>query len=212
LYTGGSYDNASVKAAIDTLKAAYENLLKTTDVVKATGIKITNEFGAKKLQIAAGKKVALYAEVLPANATYKTVTWESSNTKVATVDAKGVVTIAKKAGGKNATITAKAENGTVVASVKVYAMKGAVKKVAVKGKKTVSLKANKSVTLKTKVTKAKKSNAKLMWTSSNPDLATVNAKGKVKVAKTAKKGQRVTIIAKSTDGTNKQAKFTIKIK
>ena len=39
-----------------------------------------------------GKKVKLKATVAPSNATDRNVTFTSSNTKVATVNAKGVVT------------------------------------------------------------------------------------------------------------------------
>ena len=60
---------------------------------------------------------ALIADVLPADATDKTVTWTSSDPTVATVDASGNVT--PKAKG-TATITAKAGDLTATSSVYVY--------------------------------------------------------------------------------------------
>lgn len=60
-----------------------------------------------------GDSLSLVATVLPSNATNKNVTWSSSNTSVATVDAKGMVT-GKKAG--TATITARTASGSKTAT------------------------------------------------------------------------------------------------
>ena len=90
-------------------------------------------------------------------------------------------------------------------------MKHAVKKISVK-KKKLTVKAGKTVTIKPTVkTSGKKANKKLLWSSSNPNYAEVNAKGKVKT-KRAGAGKTVTITAKSTDGTNKSVKVKIKLK
>ena len=51
-------------------------------------------------KIAAGKKIALKANISPANATNKTLVWTSSNSKAATVNANGIVTMKKGSGGK----------------------------------------------------------------------------------------------------------------
>ena len=90
-------------------------------------------------------------------------------------------------------------------------MKDAVKKVAISGKKTKSVKAGKKLQLKAKVTAAKKANKKLRWTCSNTKYATVNSKGKV-TAKKAGKGKKVKITAVATDGSGKKSTVTIKIK
>ena len=161
-------------------------------------------------KIAAGKKVKLTANVTPNNASNKSVTWTTSNKKVATVNASGVVSVNKKAGGKTVTITATAKDGSgKKATYNIKVMKGVVKKVKISGKKSV--KAGKTLSLKAKVTASKGANKKLIWTSSNTKYATVSASGKVKAAKTAKK-KSVKITAMATDGSGKKATMTIKIK
>ena len=161
-------------------------------------------------KIAAGKKVKLTANVTPSNAANKSVTWTTSNKKVATVNANGVVSVNKKAGGKTVTITATAKDGSgKKATCKIKVMKGAVKKVKISGKKSV--KAGKTLSLKAKVTASKGANKKVIWTSSNTKYATVSASGKVKALKAGKK-KSVKITAMATDGSGKKATVTVKIK
>ena len=163
-------------------------------------------------QIATGKKIALTASVSPSNATNESITWKSSNTKYATVNSKGVVNIKKAGVGKTVTITAITNDGSgKKATYKIKCMKGVVKKVVISGQKTQSLKAGKSISLKTKVTASKGANKTLQWTSSNKKYATVTNKGKV-VAKKAGKGKTVKITAMATDGSGKKVSVKIKIK
>lgn len=161
-------------------------------------------------KIAAGKKIKLTAKVFPANASNKSVTWKSSNTKVATVNNTGVVKMKKGSGGKKVTITAMATDGSGVKSTyRITSMKGVVKKIVVSGKKTV--KAGKSLKLKVKVAASKKANKKLRWISNNTKYATVNDSGKVKTKKPAK-GKNVKITVMATDGSGKKKIITIKIR
>ena len=181
-------------------------IVTVKDTVKVSKINIT---GLSK-KISAGKKIALKASVFPANASNKNITWKSSNTKVATVDAKGVVTLKKKSGGKKVTITAMAADGSgVKASYSITSMKNPVKKISISGAKAV--KAGKSLKLKAKVSASKGANKKVSWTSSNTKYAKVSASGKVKTYK-AGKGKKVKITAKATDGSGKRKTVTIKIK
>lgn len=180
----------------------------SSNTTKAPSIKPFKATGKPK-QIAAGKKVNLKAEIGLPDSITKQLIWKSSNTKVATVNANGVVTVKKKTGGKKVTITASNDKIKVSASWKVTSMKGIVKKVKITGAKTV--KAGKSLKLKAKVTATKKANKKLQWTSSNTKYATVNAKGVVKTKKTAKR-KTIKITAMATDGSGKKATFKIKVK
>lgn len=167
--------------------------------------------GASKT-IAAGKKITLTAEVSPADATNKAVTWTSSNTKYATVNSKGVVTTKSKGAGKTVTITATAADGSgVKADYKIKLVKHKVKSIKLKAS-SKSVKAGKKVTVKASVkTTGKTANKTLKWSSSNTKYATVNSKGVV-TTKKAGKGKTVKITAKATDGTGKKATIKIKIK
>ena len=170
---------------------------------------------APSKQIAAGKKVALKADVTPKKASNPAVKWTSSNKKYAAVNSKGVVTTKRAGKGKTVTIKATARDGSnKYASVRIKIMKNAVKKVTIKNKPK-TLKAGKKITLKT-VVKAEGKNGKtvnktLKWSSSNKKYAVVTSKGKV-TAKRAGKGKTVTIRVVSTDGTNKKASVKIIIR
>lgn len=188
----------------DTKKPVAGNTKKP--VVKVSKIKISGD--SKK--IAVGKKIKLKVSVLPKNAANKSVTWKSSNKKVATVSSSGVVTMKKGSGGKKVTITATAKDGSgKKATYTLQSMKGAVKSIKISGKTTV--KAGKSLKLKAKVTAQKNANKALKWTSSNTKYAKVSASGKVTALK-AGKGKRVKITAAATDGSGKKKVITIKIR
>ena len=162
-------------------------------------------------KIAAGKSVKLNAEILPENAANKGIRWISSNNKVATVTQSGLVKVNKKAGGKSVIITALASDGSGArATYKIKVMKGVVKKVSTVGTKNKTVKAGKSIKLNAKVSATAKANKKLIWTSNNEKYATVK-NGKVKTFKSAK-GKKVKITVMTTDGSNKKATYTIKIK
>ena len=161
-------------------------------------------------KIAAGKKVKLTANISPSNATNKALTWKSSNTKVATVNSQGVVTMKKNSGGKKVIITAIANDGSrVKGTYKITSMKGVIKKLRISGDKT--MKAGKSQKLKAYAKFTKGANTKLKWTSNNTKYAKVNSKGAVKAYKKGK-GKTVKITALATDGSNKKSSIKIKIK
>jgi len=165
-----------------------------TGVAKTSVQKLKIELPSKKL--AAGKKVKLKVKVTPANASDQTVEL-----------------VLKKAGaGRTVKLTATAQDGSnVKTSCKISIMKHAVKKVKLSAA-SKTIKAGKSIRLKTEIAvTGKKVNKKLKYTSSNTKYATVTQTGVVK-AKKAGKGKYVTITAAATDGSNKKGKIRLKIK
>lgn len=173
---------ATITAKVGSLSATC-TVTVTTDV---SSVKLSKT----KLSMDVGKKFTLTAAPNPATASVKTVSWKSSNTKVAAVSG-GKVT-AKKPG--TATITATI--GGKKAECKVT-----VKGISKLNKKKVSLKRGKSITLKATTTPK---NAKVTWKTSNKKVATVK-KGKV----TAKAKGKATITAKSGK-TSIKCKVTVK--
>jgi hypothetical protein len=145
-----------------------------------------------------GSTTTLTATVTPSNATNKTVTWASSDTTIATVDASGVVS-GVKAGPVN--ITAKSTDGSNITSTACAVTVNAAPVVLVTG---VSIPAAASVTvgsattLTATVTPSNATNKTVTWTSSDTTTATVNASGVV----TGVKAGPANITAKSTDGSN----------
>ncbi len=142
-----------------------------TKTVKPT--KITLKAAAKTIDVKAKTTVSI-KKIKPAKASKK-VTWKSSNSKIATVTKKGVVK-----GKKNGTVTITAKS-TVSKKVK-GTIKITVKDVA---PTTLTLNndgylsINKATTLTAALGADGVYNAGLTWTSGDPAIATVDAKGVV---------------------------------
>ena len=86
------------------------NKKKKCTITVTVGTPVTKvKLNKTKSTMTVGKKQTLKATITPKKASNKAVVWKSSNTKVATVSGKGVVT-AKKAG--TVTITATAKDGS----------------------------------------------------------------------------------------------------
>lgn len=110
----------TVKAADGTGKKATYKV-----TVKAKTVAVTNvTLNKSSLALKTGEAQTLTATVAPANATDKTVTWATSNAKVATVSggkvtavAPGTATITAKAGAKTATCTVTVTYSTYTTTV-----------------------------------------------------------------------------------------------
>jgi uncharacterized protein YjdB len=153
-----------------------------------------------------GKSVTLKVKsISPSDATSKKVTWSSSNPSVASVNKTTGKVTAKKTGKVTITCTA-ADGSGVKASCKIT-VKQPVTKITL-SKSKVTLKKGKKVTLKVKSISPKNAaSKKVKWSSSNPSIATVDSKGRVK----AKKAGTVKIYCTAADGSGKKATCTVKV-
>ena len=153
----------------------------------------TNVEAASKVKINKTKATIYVGKTatLKVSGTSKTVKWTTSNKKVATVSSKGKVT-AKKAG--SATITAKV-------SGKSYKCKVTVKNPYI-NTTSKTLYVSDTYTLKLTGTTIK------TVKSSNPEIATINTKGKV----TAKKAGNTTITLTGKDKKSYKCNITVKEK
>ena len=156
-----------------------------------------------ELEITEGDKETLVATVLPENADNKNVIWSSSNEEIATVE-DGVVTAIKEG---ETTITAKTEDGgkTAECKVTVKAKVYPVESVSL-DKTTAEITEGETITLTATVKPDNASNKKVIWSSSNEEIATVED-GVV----TAIKEGETTITAKTEDG-GKTATCSVKVK
>ena len=118
-----------------------------------------------------GKTLTLKATVYPSSLSDKSVTWKSSDTKVATVSSSGKVT-GVKAGTVTITCTSKATNLKATCKVTIGYVK--------LDKTEVRIKKGKTVTLKATVYPSSLSDKSVTWKSSNTKVATVTSAGKVK--------------------------------
>ena len=137
-----------------------------------------------------GETLTLTATVAPSNATFKNVTWSSSNTAVATV-ADGVVTA--KASVGTAIITVKTADGAKTATCTVTV--GVPVTGVTLSQTSASLKVGETLTLKATVAPDNATDKSVTWSSSNTAVATVSD-GKV----TAKAAGTATITVKTNDG------------
>lgn len=138
----------------------------------ATGISLNKT----STRIQRGSTETLTATVTPNNATDRTVTWTSSNTDIATVNASGVVTAVSVG---NATITATTNDGTnLSASCTVEVYWNAVTGINVTPA-TATILVGGTTPLTATVAPANASNKAVTWSSSNTSVATVDANGVV---------------------------------
>jgi uncharacterized protein YjdB len=149
-----------------------------------------------------GEKFKLKVSVTPSSATELGVTWKSSNTNIATINADGEIT--GLAGG-TVVITCTTKDGGYSATCVVNVLE-AVSSIAL-NYQTYYLGVDKTVFLVATVTTPTASNKDVYWSTSNPDIATVNQKGKV----TGRKLGNVTITATSLDGTEVEASCEIQV-
>ena len=164
-------------------------VLRSVRVIEVAGKVKLNK---TKATIEKGKTLKLKATVTPTYLEDKSVTWKSSDTKVAKVSSSGKVT-AVKAGTATITCTSNATSAKATCKVTVgYVKLDKAEAVVQKGK---------TVTLKAAVYPSSLKDQSVIWESSNTKIATVTSKGKVKGVKAGKAAITCTSVATGLSAT-----------
>ena len=136
--------------------------------VSVTGVTLDQA----ELSLYTGESKTLIATVQPSDATIQNVTWESSNTEVATVDANGKVT-AEGEGEATITVTTAEGGKTATCAVTVTAAPVPVSGVSL-NKDSTSLTVGDTETLTATITPDNATNKNVTWSSDTPSVASVN--------------------------------------
>lgn len=142
-------------------------------------------------------------EVVPSNVSFDCIEWQSTNSNVASVNNSGVVT-AKGVG--TCTIKAVSTDGSNKLSYCSVTVTQRVANFEISSKPE-SIKVGEKATLSAIVAPSFATNKVLKWSSSNPEIASVSARGIV----TALKEGTATITAVTSDGSNISKSFTLKV-
>lgn len=199
------------KTGTTTITATLNGISASCKVsVVSSGVKVTKiEFNKKSGKIETGKTTTIAATVTvtPNKNANKKVTYKSSNEKIATVSAKGVVKGIKE--GKTTIIATSVSDKTKTAEYSIEVKDPDVKKVTITGT-TKQLARGQKLQLKAEVepSKAKKD---VTWSSNNKNVS-VSKNGLVTVNNKVKNGEKAVITATSRYNKNKHATWTITIK
>ncbi|MBR0426906.1 MAG: Ig-like domain-containing protein [Clostridia bacterium] len=192
------YIAATTIPAIAQKHPDWKKYIQSKWIIEVTGISLDKT----SITMDVGKVNKLVATINPANATNKVVTWSSSDTKVATVDALGNIE------GKNegiTIITAKSSNGKM-ATCKVE-VKSSI--IAVTGilldKTALSLTKGDTANLVATINPTNATNTNITWSSSNDNIVSVS-NGNI----TAKNEGTATITATSSNGKTATCKIEVK--
>ncbi len=138
------------------------------DKISVTGVKLNN----REFNLKADSSEKLTATVLPSNADDKSVVWSSSDQAVATVDNNGLV---KAVENGEAVITVKTVDGGYEATCKVYVTTPVTGIIV--NMDTVDLEVGMGIMILDTILPSTASNQSVIWSSSNPNIVTVNEKG-----------------------------------
>lgn len=185
----------AVEDYLDSIRADGNYKNGTDSVGKVTAIlpsKLTLDQTALALKV--GKTAQLKVTLEPDSVTDPTILWTSSDEKIATVSADGLIT-AVQPGKATITATAKA-NSSVKASCEVTVEAAVVPVSGINLGGDQAIQVGQTINLTAEITPSDATNKKVTWTSSNPTAATVDDVGKV----TALAPGETTVTATAADG------------
>ncbi len=181
-------------------KTAQCALTVNADVVHVSGVYLHTT----DLEMKTGSNYSLSYYITPSNATNKAVTWKSSNTAVATVDATGKVT-AVAVGTATITVTTTDGGKTATCQVKVVSNNIAVEGITLDYTRLV-LRKGQTFQMTGYTTPVNATNQNVSWSSNQASVASVDTKGLI----TAKELGTTVITVVTIDG-SKTAQCTVEV-
>ncbi len=172
------------------------NVLKT---IKSKSVSLDS----KSLTIDDGTSATLTATIKPSNVSITSLSWRSTDKKVATVSQNGVI---KAVGPGTCKIVATTKDTGKKAVCKVTVNPTPVKRIKL-NKSTLTLAMNKTYTLKATTVPSYATNQKMTWTTSNKKIVRVSKTGKIRAVTPG----TATITAISQDG-GRRATCTVTVK
>ena len=159
----------SSRITVRTIDGNFTAACDATVYVPAAGVTVSPTTAS----IPTGLTQQLSATIAPSNATYKNITWTSSNQSIATVSASGLVTGVLPG---DATITAATQEGNHTANCYVTVTYVAVAGVAIYPA-SAALRAGRTRQLTAQLSPGNATNKNVTWSSDNPGIATVSETG-----------------------------------
>ena len=182
--------NAIITATAKDGKTASCRVIVSSTLVPVTGVTLS----PSALQLKITEKVSLQPSVNPDNATFKVLTWYSSNSAVASIDQNGELTAVALGDATITGTTIDGSNISVICEVNVIPTLVTELKI----EPTLELKVTQKATLNATVSPSDANVKTLSWSSSNDAVATVSSNGEV----TAVAEGSASITATTTDGSN----------
>lgn len=165
-----------LKATDNNQATATAQLSITVNLEQEIGVSNV-ELNTDKLTLSPNEEKTLTVNILPPEATNKTVSWESDNTNVATVDDNGKIT-AKSVGTANITVTTDDGDKKATCEVTLTAINIPVTGVSL-NTNSISLAVNEEQILTANITPPEATNKSVSWKSDNTEVATVDSNGKI---------------------------------
>lgn len=192
-----------IKKGEATITAVASSGVSKSCVVSVQDVEITSlSFKKNAATIYAGKQGKLAPTILPKNAPAASLVWTSSDPSVVSVDQNGVVKALKAGTAQIIVSTHEGVSASVTLTVKEYAVS------AIKiSKRSVNVTVGASGTIRAQVGPSKATNKNIIWTSSNPAVASVDTDGRI----TARSAGTAVITAASESNPNVKTTCTIKV-
>ena len=159
-----------------TITATTANGISATCTIKVLPILVESlAISATTIEGNVGEQIELSVSATPDNATDKSVSWSSDNAEVASVSESGVVTLNKRG---TATITATATDGSGKSATCAVTVNQPATSISV-SESEVTIEKGSSATITANVGPEDANDKSVAWTSSNTEVASVDAEGKV---------------------------------